>query len=300
MPIESINIAKKIARRITESDGDSIVVLFDNILPTLDIPSSSVISVNGFLKNLKGYSKITSTQAAPLPDISIEDSEPERRVKALDVEWNSQRKHLELLVSADGSSWVEVGAISLIKQQGYPYRMHSLLDFFTDGLADEFGSNGKVACRIVDVGYGLLSGNDVFTVHGSFLQEIVYKTETQPINISLTCNGSTNNGGGNSNGDDEEMSLTPITTFSSAGQVTYLSTDFNPSLQIEANANRKYLCIQNQSNYEIAVSNSSNDFEIFLSKNEKFECSKGGFYYTGQLTISALDVNSTQVRWFEG
>lgn len=188
MAIEAINIVKKIAKRITASDGGNIIVLFDNINPINDIPPDSIISVNGFLKNLKGYSKITSLQEAQLPDIKLEDSEPERRMKTLDIEWKSERKQLDLLVSADGQTWIEIGSISLIRQQGYPYRMYSLLDFFTDGLADEFGDNGKAGCRIVDVGYGLLESNDVITIHGSYLQEIIFKTETQPINIHLYCN----------------------------------------------------------------------------------------------------------------
>jgi hypothetical protein len=213
MAIESFNIIKKIAKRIARSDGNNIVTLFDNVNPTTNIPSSSIISVNGFLKNLKGYSKINSLQEAKLPDIRLEDSEPERRMKALDIEWNSQRKQLDLLVSADGSDWIEIGSISLIKQQGYPYRMHSLLDFFTDGLADEFGTNGKAGCRITDVGYGFLTSNDVVTIHGSYLQEIIYQTEVKPININLTCNcssGTTTGGtttGGTTTGGTTQLLL---------------------------------------------------------------------------------------------
>lgn len=205
MAIESINIIKKIAKRITSINGSDVVVLFDNVNPVFDIPSNTIISVNGFLKNLKGYSKIVSLQEAQLPDIRIDDSEPERRIKTLDVEWKSQRKQLDLLVSADGQEWIEVGSVSLIKQQGYPYRMYSLLDFFTDGLADEYGTNGKAGCRIVDVGYGLLTGSDLVTIHGSYLQEIIVKKDNLPTNIYLTCSGTGNNndgGGDNSGGDN--------------------------------------------------------------------------------------------------
>ncbi len=174
MTIKSINVVKKIAQRITSANENNLVVLFNNINPVSSIPSDSIISVNGFLKNLKAYSRITSTLEVPLPNIQITDSDQERLFATLDIEWKSQRKHLDLLVSADGNDYIEIGTISLIRQQGYPYRMHSLLDFFTDGLADEFGDNGKVAVKISDVGYGLLSGDDTVTIHGSYLQEIVY------------------------------------------------------------------------------------------------------------------------------
>lgn len=203
MAIDSINVVKKIARKITSADRDNIIVLFDNVNPVPSIPSNDIISINGFLKNLKGFSRIASLQEAQLPDIRLEDSEPERRIKALDIEWQSPRKQLDMLVSADGQNWIEIGSISLIRQQGYPYRMYSLLDFFTDGLADEFGDNGKAGCRIIDVGYGLLEENDVVTIHGSYLQEIVFKTQAQPININLACNGNNTGGGDNNTGEGD-------------------------------------------------------------------------------------------------
>jgi hypothetical protein len=166
----SIAINYTIAQKIDTSNQNSRIILFDNIPPS---SFSNVISANGFLKNLKAYSNITSLAEAGLPNILLEDTDQDRLIKAMNIEWGSERIQLDLEASADGINFIKVGAISLIHQMGYPYRNYSLLDFFTDGLAGEVGTNGKIACFVKDAGYGKLTANDELTIYGSVTQEIV-------------------------------------------------------------------------------------------------------------------------------
>ncbi|PAX58358.1 hypothetical protein [Brunnivagina elsteri] len=167
-----INVNKAIAVDITTSNQDNRIILFDNTLPS-NIPNTNIISVNGFLKNLKAFSEINSLATAPLPAITLEDTDQDRLIKIMNIEWGNPRIQLDLEFSSNGINFIKVGAISLISQQGYPYRNYSLLDFYTDGLAAEIGTNGKVACSIKDVGHGKLTSADTLTIYGSVTQEVV-------------------------------------------------------------------------------------------------------------------------------
>ncbi|PAX52013.1 hypothetical protein [Brunnivagina elsteri] len=170
--METIAVNKTIAIQIGASNQGNRIVLFDNSLPS-NIPSEGIISINGFLKNLKAYSKITSLASAPIPAIGLEDTDQERLIKIMDIEWNNPRIQVDLEISNDGSNYITLGSVSLINQAGYPFRNFSLLDFYTDGLAAELGSNGKIACSVKDVGYGKLASVDALTIYGSVTQEIV-------------------------------------------------------------------------------------------------------------------------------
>ncbi len=178
----SIAINHTIAKSINSSNQNSRITLFDNTPP---ITISNPLSVNGFLKNLKGYSNIVSLPEAGLPDIQLEDTDQTRLIKAMNIEWESFRIQLDLEISPDGINFIKIGAISLINQMGYPFRNYSLLDFFTDGLAAEFGTNGKIACQVKDVGYGKLGTNDELTIYGNVSQEIVFNSSFEITNSSL-------------------------------------------------------------------------------------------------------------------
>lgn len=134
------------------------------------LPGHKLISANYFVKNLKAYGHIPSLVETPLPDFQPEDTDVVRRRKALDIEWTYPRKQLNMFVSyLDG--WEPVGSLSLLNPFGYPYRIYSLLDMFTDNLALEMGNGGAIAVQIQDVGTGYLAEQDKLTIHGSCSEE---------------------------------------------------------------------------------------------------------------------------------
>lgn len=180
--MQSYNIVKTISRKITSTDAANIITLFDNSA----ISQPSRISLNGFVKNLKAFSKISSLEPINLPVFELEDSESQKLFKTLDIEFNSPRKQLDLFIG-DSNDWNQVGSISLLNPSGYPYRMYNLLDFYTDGLAVELGENGRIGVKVTDVGYGFLAGTDTITVHGSYVQEYVLDNSNKPL-LSTTVN----------------------------------------------------------------------------------------------------------------
>jgi hypothetical protein len=220
--MQSYNIIKSINRKITSSDAGTVITLFDNSI----VANPNRISLNGFVKNLKAFSKISSLAPINLPVFLLEDTESQKLYKTLDVEFNSPRKQLDLFIGT-GNDWSQVGSVSLLNPSGYPYRTYNLLDFFTDGLAAEIGEDGKVGVAVADVGYGYLSGTDTVTIHGSYVQEYVLSTVERQTSALATSNAITST--------DETVVLLPVnsnrvgaTIFNDA--TTDLRIDFDESV----------------------------------------------------------------------
>lgn len=178
----SANVVKTINIKLNAGSGNQIISLFDNSLNVFD----DVIAKSAFVKNLKAFSVIKSLPAVRLPNFKLEDSESEKLYKALDIEFGSPRKQLDIFIGSVGD-WSQIGSISLLNPSGYPYRMYNLLDFATDGLAAELEDGKSIAVQIIDVGYGGLQGTDIVTIHGSVTQEYVLPEKKNEV----TCNPST-------------------------------------------------------------------------------------------------------------
>ncbi|MBD2365190.1 hypothetical protein H6G36_29235 [Anabaena minutissima FACHB-250] len=148
--------SKTIALKLTQST---------NITP-LFTPSLASAKVS----SLRAVATINSLSSTGLPNFLLEDSETERLQKALDLEWNSPRIQLNLYIG-NNNEWLEIGAVSLINQLGVPYRNYNLIPLFSDKDYIELGSNTTLGLKAVDVGYGLLTNNDIVAIHGFYTQE---------------------------------------------------------------------------------------------------------------------------------
>lgn len=265
--METIAISTTIAKTINASNQNDRILLFENTSPS-NIPSSEVISINAFLKNLKAFSSINSLVEAQLPDIKLEDTDQERLIKVLNIEWGSARIQLDLEVSSDGTNFIKVGSVSLINQMGYPYRNYSLLDFFTDGLAAELGTNGKIAVSIKDVGYGKLTANDELTIYGSVSREIV---------------------------------LSDALSVDNANYFTVQLTENTTNLILDANAFRKGLVVFNDSATKIYLGFSntidSTNYSIPLIGGKGYEFPQP--IYTGNIYAYTNTAINLQVTEFE-
>lgn len=188
MPISPINRAKTIAVPLDATSGNQVITVHDNAGLSIGdelFPGYTVVSYNCFVKNLKAFTQIDSLPEINLPDFDIADSETDKLYKTLTVEWQSARKQLNLFVST-GFNWEQVGSTSILNPSGYPFRIYSLLDMFTDNLYFELGENGKIGVQMQDVGYGLLSGNDSVVIHGSYVEEIFLQSQEAPITVNVT------------------------------------------------------------------------------------------------------------------
>lgn len=258
--MKSFNIAKGIKISLDSSTQGSIVPVTHNNLTNNLNHQYNVVSRNKFIKNLKAYASINSIAEAALPEINLEDTETEKLYKALDIEWNSPRKQIDLLIGTN-NDWMNVGESSLLNPSGYPYRLYNLLDLLTDNLAFEFGDNINLAVKITDVGYGLLQDSDRVNIYGSYIEEIVIDDFIQEI----------------TNTTEKEVLL-----------------DAPQKILLDSNLQRKYVLIQNQSNKNIWVSLSNNVTKnsILILPNGHYEFSTRNIpYYDAISGYADYDVN---------
>jgi hypothetical protein len=125
----------------------------------------------GMLSNLRARVRIASINQVAFPDYSITDSDTETLLKTLEVQWNAERKQLEVLLSKDnGVSWHNVGSVSLLRT-GYPYTTVRLMDYLTDDTAYEVPDGLAIGVSLSDVGTGLLGAGDDVEIYGSFVEE---------------------------------------------------------------------------------------------------------------------------------
>jgi hypothetical protein len=252
MTISTINQVKPIVLHLNSSSTADIYPIFTD--EPFTIENGTIISENIFVKNLKAFAKITSLDEAVLPDITLEDSQQQATIKAINAEFSSPRKQLDLLISAGNNQWFPVGSISLLNPSGYPYRVHNLMDLYTDNLAIELGKEGMLGVRLKEVGTGLLTGNDEITIHGSYVKEIVI--------------------------DDSPPSITNSIPFNTT--VTNQS-----SIILEPNPNRKYAIICNDSDNDIYLNLGTIAMQgkgIVIKPNGNFDYSIKDISYKGVIT----------------
>ena len=209
MTISSINQVRTISLPLTANQGSSILEVYATnqlVVGSDFVPGYKIVGFNCFLKNLKAFASLQSLEEAPLPDFQLGDSDTEKLIKTLDVEWKSPRKQLNLYISSS-DNWLLVGSVSMLNPYGYPFRVYNLMDLLTDNLAAELGENSKIGVQIQDVGYGLLTDSDRVTIHGSYTEEFFLESPdpqtyiTVPVTIppiTINVTGGTGNTGGGS------------------------------------------------------------------------------------------------------
>lgn len=311
--IYSFNKVRTISFKI--ADTPAIYPLLRNPLEGLNISPGETICTNTFLKNLKLYAKIRSLPEAAIPDIKFDDSETDKIYKALDSQWKSPRKQLNLYITNspdvfrfnDGSHWKLLGSISLLNSSGYPYKRYNLLDLITDNLAAELGEDGNLGLSIIDVGWGYLDPSDEVNVSGSYVHEIIIKKEPVPVIINVTPSISltpsiTINAGSftpTPTPTDEEDFMTALTplTYTKTSTSTFPAGDSNSEQfsLVTANENRKYLLIINDKETPVTIELESLGASITIEPKGSFEINRLGLWYKGSINCFD-DANFTLVE----
>ena len=170
----TVNRAGAILIELTAATGGAIVPLYhvgSSSGATAMKADPNYRGMIGLLNNLRAIATITSITEVDLPNFQNSDSDSDRMVKALDIQWKSPRKQINILQSLDGVTWVQTGAVSLLNSSGYPYTTHNILNFLTEDVAREFPDGHRLALQIVDVGTGLLGAGDRIVIDGGYVEE---------------------------------------------------------------------------------------------------------------------------------
>lgn len=173
------------------------------LLPSIAFPSDVTrISEAIELVNFKCYANIKSIGVAAIPGYELEDTETDRLIKTLNIEWESPRKQLNIYVG-NPNSWFLIGSVSLLNTQGYPYRVYDLLTIYNGSETGFIGENVRLAAQIENVGFGLLQPNDLVTIYADFIRYISYFMPSTVVNNIINTNGNSNNNSNNNNNDND-------------------------------------------------------------------------------------------------
>lgn len=169
-----------INQELVPSDLQNVVPLFDTSLTAKEqayLDAGYEVKINRYLKAFKAVIDINSIAEIPIPDFEETVTNLQINTALRNLEWKGQRKHLNLMIQADGLNWKKKGTISLVNRADLPYYDNDIMGFFTEGLAIELGSIAKVGAQIQDVGYGWLTAQDYVLIYANLVKEVtVIKT----------------------------------------------------------------------------------------------------------------------------
>lgn len=151
MSIETFTIKSKVAVTLNSDSGSNVVPLFEYLPYTKT--GYRVLSEYLEINNLKAVSWIYSLDAVPFPVFTLEDSESQQLLTAINLEWQSPRIQMDVVIKIDNGSWQRITAYSLLNSQPYPYREYTLGNH-------SLGDNSMIGIQIKDVGYGLLQNGN--------------------------------------------------------------------------------------------------------------------------------------------
>ncbi|UYD38982.1 hypothetical protein [Tolypothrix sp. PCC 7601] len=180
MAIETFKVKSKIAVTLDIDSNNTVIPLFTYIPYAKS--GYRVISEYLEIENLKLTTWITSLPAVEFPTFSIEASESEQLLQALNVEWGSDRIQLNVMLQINSEDWQKISAYSLLNRSPYPYGEYDLGNH-------NLGDNSMLGLQIYDVGYGLLAGSDKVSAYGDLIRTIALEElSDDSVKIANTIN----------------------------------------------------------------------------------------------------------------
>jgi hypothetical protein len=158
MTIEAFDIQENVSIELTPASAQNLVSLYTY---TPFVKSGyRLFSEWVEIKNIRVISWIYNTPRVPFPVFELEDSESKQLLTAIELEWDSPRIELEMSITSDnGSNWRAIRKFSLLNNNPYPFREYEAGDY-------SLGSDGGLAFKIQDVGFGILRS------FGSFVDKV--------------------------------------------------------------------------------------------------------------------------------
>lgn len=174
MTTSNIVVKQKLAVTLDKNSLSNIIPLFTYT----PYSKSGYRLLDEYLEvaNLQAISWIYNIDEVEFPVFEVEDSESKQLITVINLEWNSPRIQLDIMLSIDNlTTWHLIGSYSLLNQSPYPFREYELGNH-------ALGTNGMIGFKIVDVGDGILQetlqGKDKVTIFGDltrniFIQELI-------------------------------------------------------------------------------------------------------------------------------
>jgi hypothetical protein len=141
--------------------------------PGLVLPTDRTAGLryNGYLTNLRAKIQISSLPESTLPNLSAGSTRSDRLTAVRNQEWLSPRYELDILLRTTYTGWLTIATISLLNRP--PYHIVNLMGYFSDNVAFHVAAESVLACRMRNVGFGLLQGSDELVIYGDVREEAI-------------------------------------------------------------------------------------------------------------------------------
>ncbi len=190
-------------------------------LNSLDVVNNAKYS--GFITSLRLTIDITSINSMSIVESDILDNNDTVASNNKQTFNYNAKKCLSFYMKTANTPLIKIADAYLFNQQ--PYYYLDLINYFTSAGTFDVAPDATIACQVVDVGYGLLQGNDRVMLLGCAVEESPYSevapiTEVPIISRNLANNISTTSGAiVNSN-----LKRKGIVFFNSSELIVYLDT----------------------------------------------------------------------------
>ncbi|WP_375470250.1 hypothetical protein [uncultured Nostoc sp.] len=167
MAFETFTIKSKVCVTLDPDTGSTVKPL----LTYTPYSKSGYRLINEYLEinNLKAVSWIYNLPAVPFPVFELEDTESKQLLTAINLEWQSPRIQMDVMINIDNVNWQRIAAYSLLNPTPYPYREYSLGNH-------TLGDNAMLGLQIKEVGSGVLQdttlGRDKVTLFADLIRQI--------------------------------------------------------------------------------------------------------------------------------
>ena len=166
---ETFNRTTQILREITQQNTDELHIIYDSAYVN-PFDRASSLKFLGFVTDLRVKIDITSLSESTIPDIPLGATNAQKSTSIRDMEYGSQRFELQLLMRTTYQDWLPLFNFSLLNRR--PFYVTDMMSYLTTQPAFAVASDAQLAIRIIDVGYGLLQGDDRLIIFGSAREEV--------------------------------------------------------------------------------------------------------------------------------
>ncbi|NER83608.1 MAG: hypothetical protein F6K42_29490 [Leptolyngbya sp. SIO1D8] len=174
---------RQIIENLSTGSGQGIQIIYE---PSQTSPYDRVPALRyyGFITDLRLKVDISSLPQTAIPDIDISTSRTERAERIRQMEWESDRYEMQLLMQDTYSGgWLEIARLSLLNRS--PYYQINILRYMTDQIALNVANDARLGMQFIDAGYGLPKSEDSLVIFGAVREEITaIPTDSEEITLS--------------------------------------------------------------------------------------------------------------------
>ncbi|MEM6836892.1 MAG: hypothetical protein AAF609_08545 [Cyanobacteria bacterium P01_C01_bin.120] len=169
MTTATFNRSRQILQPITALNATDMTVIYDSSYVNPN-EITNTLKYYGFITDLRATVRVNSFAPVQPPVLRIGSSASEKAEAIREAEFNSERCHLAVYLRNSRTGWTEIYREPIVNRQ--PFYTIDLTTYLTNQPAFAVSSDSQLAVRLLDIGFGLIDGDDSISIYGSAREEV--------------------------------------------------------------------------------------------------------------------------------